>query len=221
MDATVQACNDQAAQSSDSLSQRLRQMAEGMDRSREGYRLIMVAADEIASLTAKVAKLDGELNRATSDIRDLKLCLTAAENAIPYRVREELHEVRKLISKAPQGVPGVAKALAHLDVILNRRPPTAEALAKIDSDTGPFPFWVRFSKGAAGCVEAVDSAAAERLAARLTGLQVTKAEPLPHPARPRINSYRQPEGGYAPSLCHKPNECAGKTWCQRQPSCTE
>lgn len=82
-------------------------------------------------------------------------------------------------------------------------------------------WWVRFSSGAGICVWAVDAAAAEAMArpyGERSHRAVHSVKELPYPATPQLN----PEAGTGcPAFCYRPSECAGKTYCDGRPACTE
>lgn len=82
-------------------------------------------------------------------------------------------------------------------------------------------FWLTFNERPAGCVEALDEAAAAATAKEITGFDATSVKSLPYPANPRINTYDDPKYGVCPSFCFKPGECCGNTSCPQRYSCVE
>jgi len=92
-------------------------------------------------------------------------------------------------------------------------------------------FWITFTDGTSGYCEGQNAFDALRIAEHLTGKTVvpgdgsTKYEPklksLPYPANPVIWQLDHPVNGKCPSFCFRPKECAGRTSCPQNYSCTE
>lgn len=94
-------------------------------------------------------------------------------------------------------------------------------------------WWVTFADGSQGCIEAPvghecehswdDKAKSEMLtlAAEIKGVDATKIEPLPYPAKPRLNPQKHEKFGVIPSFCFTPRECAGRGSCPKRYSCVE
>lgn len=76
-------------------------------------------------------------------------------------------------------------------------------------------YWLTFSTGGPGCIEATSQAEAEALGAKLRGAAVTSCKTLPYPASPRLNA------GPCQSFCHDPQRCAGRTACPQRRSCVD
>lgn len=83
------------------------------------------------------------------------------------------------------------------------------------------PYWITFTEGRGGCVEASSAKEAERIALEATGRRVSKVSTLPYPADPRINTVEHPKYGVCPSFCFDPTRCAGSTACPKPYSCVE
>jgi hypothetical protein len=81
------------------------------------------------------------------------------------------------------------------------------------------PWWVSGKTGA-GCVEAMNEAAARQLGEELLGQELEKCERLPYPAAPRLNAYEGPQG-VCPSFCYQPHRCKGRSCCPQNISCVE
>lgn len=84
-----------------------------------------------------------------------------------------------------------------------------------------YPYWVTFTAGDAGCVEAASEAAAEALAWTITSEKPSSVKRLPYAADPRLNKWLRPDGAVAHSFCMRPNTCQGRTSCPLTYSCTE
>lgn len=78
------------------------------------------------------------------------------------------------------------------------------------------PYWVTFSGRASVCIEAATSDVAKEQAGRITGAVVLTAKSLPYPAEPQIGEYSG-----VPQFCWRPDTCAGKSACPRNPACSE
>ena len=89
-------------------------------------------------------------------------------------------------------------------------------------------FWLTFSDGSEGCCEGENEYDVKRIAEKLTGkivaggkLKDIAAKKLPYPAEPLIWQLDHPVFGKCPPFCYSPNQCAGETSCQKNPSCSE
>lgn len=83
-------------------------------------------------------------------------------------------------------------------------------------------FWITFKGRSSACIQADDEASAVVEAATITGCEVTRCHRLPYPASPRLNEPINPNTGeVTPDFCYKPGECAGRSSCPQNYSCTE
>jgi hypothetical protein len=85
-----------------------------------------------------------------------------------------------------------------------------------EEDTMKTPYWIDFVGRQSACIEAGSVEEAERLAMAVTKSALVKVRTLPYPATPRIG-----EPSDCPAFCYRPRECAGRTCCPQNPSCTE
>lgn len=83
---------------------------------------------------------------------------------------------------------------------------------------GYWPYWVRFADGSAVCSEGLDAAEAAQRARDEMGKKVVSIDVLPYPAKPILE---RPPGATTPIFCYRPEECAGRTYCRRNPACNE
>ena len=81
-------------------------------------------------------------------------------------------------------------------------------------------YWITFHGHASGCVEADTEENALAIAQEITGYDAATALILPHPANPRLNEQRE-DPKHIPSLCWRPEECAGRTSCPRTRPCND
>lgn len=89
-------------------------------------------------------------------------------------------------------------------------------------------WWLTFTDGSTGCCEGESDYDAKQIAEKLTGKKVGGGEwrdfhikPLPYPANPIIWRLDHPVSGKCPPLCYSPKQCAGKTSCPKNYSCSE
>jgi hypothetical protein len=91
-------------------------------------------------------------------------------------------------------------------------------------------YWLKFNDGTEGYCQGQNAYDAVLIAEKLTGKQVVnkgdnKYSPtiptLPYPAIPIIWQFDHPVCGKTPAFCWKPKECAGRTSCPQNRSCTE
>lgn len=87
----------------------------------------------------------------------------------------------------------------------------------------PVRFWwlnLRGGNQRALCVEAPTEAEAQLIAEANTGGKTEYIRPLPYPAEPRakFSAFYDPK---FPSFCYRPEQCAGRTCCPQNYSCTE
>lgn len=89
-------------------------------------------------------------------------------------------------------------------------------------------FWLTFTDGSKGCCQGSNEFDAKMIAEKLTGKTVAggkykdiEAKPLPYPANPIIWQLDHPCHGKTPAFCYKPNQCAGRTSCPQNRSCTD
>jgi hypothetical protein len=88
-------------------------------------------------------------------------------------------------------------------------------------------YWLKFTDGSKGYCEGASAYDAKLIAEKLTGKQVAgekyepDAKPLPYPASPVIWQLDHPVYGKTPSFCYRPDQCAGKSCCPQNYSCTE
>lgn len=90
-------------------------------------------------------------------------------------------------------------------------------------------YWLKFTDGSRGYCQGESAYDAVQIAEKLTGKTAEvgdnkwqpKVQTLPYPANPIIWQLDHPIGGKCPAFCHKPNQCAGKTACPQNYSCTE
>ena len=107
----------------------------------------------------------------------------------------------------PGAVPDVAPAAAA-PVALDAPKPAAAPCLNF--------YWVSFESGSAGCVQAVDMAAANERVAVIGVPQSVKI--LPYAAKP----YLFPDDMQGvPDLCYQPNVCAGSSACPNARACSE
>lgn len=81
-------------------------------------------------------------------------------------------------------------------------------------------YWVTFEDGSAGCVQARSNEDVDAVATEATGKEVHDVKVLPYPAEPRLRVVEHDRYGRSPSFCYRPGECAGRTSCPTNPSCT-
>ena len=88
-------------------------------------------------------------------------------------------------------------------------------------------YWVRFTDTSVACVESHEGMlAAQNKAAGATGKIVQSIKILPYAAEPVVGvriTYEFTNGKkiVQPTFCYKPDECAGRSACPQQRSCTE
>lgn len=91
-------------------------------------------------------------------------------------------------------------------------------------------FWIKFTDGSSGYCEGQNAYDAVKIAEKLTGKTATydgenpykpELKTLPYPASPVIWQLDHPISGKCPTFCFRPNQCAGKTSCPQNHSCTE
>ena len=91
-------------------------------------------------------------------------------------------------------------------------------------------FWITFTDGTKGYCQGQSAYDAVAIAEHLTKKTVNinsenKYKPnlktLPYPATPVIWQLDHPVHGKTPDFCHAPNQCAGRTACPQNHSCTE
>jgi hypothetical protein len=91
-------------------------------------------------------------------------------------------------------------------------------------------YWLTFTDGSNGYCEGQNSYDAVMIAEHLTKKTVKvdgdnkyapKLATLPYPASPVIWQLDHPVNGKAPTFCHSPNQCKGRTACPQNYSCTE
>jgi hypothetical protein len=78
------------------------------------------------------------------------------------------------------------------------------------------PWWLTFTDGTHGCVEARTLDIATTKAEDLTGKVVTVGKKLPYLAVPVL--YQESTD---PAFCHSPDRCAGRSSCPMDYACTE
>jgi hypothetical protein len=76
-------------------------------------------------------------------------------------------------------------------------------------------WWVRFTNGEAFCYEGPEAEVRTRAEAAGKGA-VQSIQTLPYPAMPRTEPKSE-----CPAFCYRPNECAGRTACPRNPCCVD
>lgn len=77
-------------------------------------------------------------------------------------------------------------------------------------------YWVKFEGRSPACVEASSHEEAMRIGSEHGGAKAISAVSLPYPALPRLG----PKGD-CPSFCYRPEQCAGRSCCPQDYSCTE
>lgn len=83
-------------------------------------------------------------------------------------------------------------------------------------------FWWVDYKGGAGFIEADGAPEARAIAEKVTGKEVVRARPIPYPAEPIIfQGPGRPGVGPCPPFCYAPAQCAGRTACPKNPSCSD
>ena len=89
-------------------------------------------------------------------------------------------------------------------------------------------YWITFTDGTTGYCEGANEYDAAKIAEKITGKTVGGGpwkdftmKRLPYPASPVIWQLDHPVNGKCPTFCFKPNQCAGKTACPQNYSCTE
>lgn len=89
-------------------------------------------------------------------------------------------------------------------------------------------YWLKFTDGSSGYCEGESEFDAKRIAEKLTGKIVAggkytdiAAQSLPYPANPVIWQLDHPVSGKCPAFCFSPEQCAGRTCCPKNYSCTE
>ena len=75
-------------------------------------------------------------------------------------------------------------------------------------------YWVESSTGEKGTVTAQNKAEAKRIARTKMDGMIVRANVLPYPAAPVLNST-----GGCPEFCWEPDNCKGRTSCPKQPTC--
>lgn len=76
-------------------------------------------------------------------------------------------------------------------------------------------FWLEWSTGEKGSIEANDATHALDLGELATGTRPTCARPIHYLALPVLPGLPNPW----PPYCRQPDECAGKNYCAGSPSC--
>ena len=74
-------------------------------------------------------------------------------------------------------------------------------------------YWVKFTNGTAGCVDAESEEAALRWAGESIA---SSAKILPYPAVPRLKVEVN-----CPAFCYDPENCCGRTSCPKRYACSE
>ncbi len=89
-------------------------------------------------------------------------------------------------------------------------------------------YWLKFTDGSTGSCQGATEYDAKCIAEKLTGKKVAggeyrdiEAKSLPYPASPVIWQLDHPVYGKTPSFCFRPTQCAGRTSCPQNHSCTE
>ncbi|HQR98125.1 MULTISPECIES: hypothetical protein [unclassified Polaromonas] len=89
-------------------------------------------------------------------------------------------------------------------------------------------FWITFTDGSQACSQGQSEYDAKAIAEKLTGKTVGGGKyqnfdmkPLPYPAEPVVWRFEHPLHGKTPTFCHAPKQCAGRTACPQNYSCTE
>jgi hypothetical protein len=92
-----------------------------------------------------------------------------------------------------------------------------EASTEPTTPVGPprYPFWVTFEHRGPACVFASNKDAALAIAGEITKATALDAKVLPYAATPVLN------GNDHGAFCWKPGECAGRSSCPRNPSCSD
>ena len=83
-------------------------------------------------------------------------------------------------------------------------------------------YWVTFSEGKGGYVDATDANNAMEIAKDKTGRKPVRAQTLPYPANPIIyQGPGHPKYGPCPPFCYTPEECVGRGSCPKSYACSE
>lgn len=89
-------------------------------------------------------------------------------------------------------------------------------------------FWLTFTDGTGKSCQGESEYHAKLIAEKFTGLKVAggdyqgiAAEPLPYPSIGCIWRFDEPLHGKTPEFCHGGKQCAGRTSCPKNYSCTE
>lgn len=89
-------------------------------------------------------------------------------------------------------------------------------------------YWVTFTDGTSGYCEGGSEYDCMQIAEKVSGKKVGGGpwkdftmKRLPYPANPVIWQFDHPVSGKCPTFCHAPRECAGRTACPQNYSCTE
>jgi hypothetical protein len=90
-------------------------------------------------------------------------------------------------------------------------------------------FWLKFTDGTEASCQGANAYDARRIAEHLSGKTIDGPKyeggpnvvTLPYPADPCLWKFDHPCHGKAPSFCHAPRQCKGRTACPQNYSCTE
>jgi len=89
-------------------------------------------------------------------------------------------------------------------------------------------FWLKFTDGTSQSCQGESEYHAKLIAEKLTGKTVDggkyqdiSAKPLPYPSEGCIWLFDDPCHGKTPAFCYAPEQCAGRTACPQNYSCTE
>ena len=78
-------------------------------------------------------------------------------------------------------------------------------------------WWIRCTSLGGVCVQAKTEAEAKAVLTEDEQSRIQSVQTLPYPAKP----YRNQGDDTTPEFCYKPNQCAGRTACPQNYSCTE
>jgi hypothetical protein len=82
-------------------------------------------------------------------------------------------------------------------------------------------YWVTFESGKSWCCDGENEFDATRVAEHVAGAKIKEIAELPYPALPILWQYVHPVTGSVPAFCYKPDECAGRRSCPRNPCCDD